>query len=84
MDIVFVHGLTGNAYNTWLYSRGKDKVYWPYELLPKVYPDARILTFGYDADITQFWSPASSNRVSNHAENLLGSLSRLRARTDTV
>jgi hypothetical protein len=84
VDIVFVHGLTGNAYSTWLYNDRKTKVYWPCELLRKNYPDARILAFGYDADITQFWGPASSNRVSNHAENMLGSLSRLRARTDTV
>jgi hypothetical protein len=84
VDIVFVHGLTGNAYSTWLYKDKKTEVYWPYGLLRKDYPDARILAFGYDADITQFWGPASSNRVSNHAENMLGSLSRLRARTDTV
>ena len=84
VDIVFVHGLTGNAYSTWLHQDKETKTYWPYDLLPKDYPDARILAFGYDADITQFWGPASSNRVGNHAENLLGALSRLRAKTNTV
>lgn len=84
VDIVFVHGLTGNAYSTWLHQDKETKTYWPYDLLPKDYPDARILAFDYDADITQFWGPASSNRVGNHAENLLGALSRLRAKTNTV
>ncbi|KAN0113271.1 Alpha/Beta hydrolase fold [Hyaloscypha variabilis] len=83
VDIVFVHGLTGNAYTTWLYNHGKTKVYWPYDLLQKDLPDARILAFGYDADITSFWGPASSNRVGNHAEDMLGDLSHLRASTDT-
>jgi hypothetical protein len=72
VDIVFVHGLTGNAYTTWLYKNGKTRVYWPYELLRKDYPNARILAFGYDADITQILGPASSNCVGNHAENMLG------------
>ncbi|KAI9667847.1 MAG: hypothetical protein M1821_000666 [Bathelium mastoideum] len=84
VDIIFVHGLTGNAYSTWHFSDKKTDVYWPYDILRKDHPDARIAAFGYDADVTQFWGPASSNRVGNHAENLLGSLSRLRAKTKTV
>ena len=54
VDIFFVHGLTGNAYSTWLHQDKETKTYWPYDLLPKDYPDARILAFDYDADITQF------------------------------
>ena len=49
VDIVFVHGLTGNAYNTWL-----DKetgVHWPSKLLEQDIPESRILSFGYDADV---------------------------------
>jgi hypothetical protein len=84
VDVVFVHGLTGNAYTTWLYKSGKTRVYWPYELLRKDTPNARILAFGYDAEIRQILGPASSNRVGNHAENMLGALSQLRSKTDTV
>lgn len=81
VDIVFVHGLTGNAYNTWLH---KDtKVHWPSELLKQDISDARILSFGYDADIVNLWNPASKSRLSNHAENMVGDLVRMRERTNT-
>lgn len=52
VDIVFVHGLIGNAYDTWLHKG--TKVYWPSELLRQDIPDARILSFGYDADVVNF------------------------------
>ena len=82
VDIVFIHGLTGNSYRTW--SHEGSGVHWPMQLLPQDFPDARIMTFGYDADVLKFWDPVSSNRISNHAENLVGALARLRERTDTV
>ncbi|KAL9053755.1 MAG: hypothetical protein Q9162_004553 [Coniocarpon cinnabarinum] len=80
-DIIFVHGLTGNAYTTWL--DDKSGVHWPSQLLKEDVADARILSFGYDADVVRFWNPASNSRLSNHAESLVGDLVRLRERTDT-
>lgn len=51
---------------------------WPETLLPSVIPDARILTFGFDADVDGFLSSASQNTIHQHAQNLLSDLADLR------
>ena len=81
VDIVFVHGLTGNAYDTWLHK--ETRVHWPRDLLKQDLPDTRILSYGYDADVVNIWNPASSSRLSSHAENLVSDLVRRRERTET-
>lgn len=81
VDIMVVHGLTGNAYNTWLHQR--SKVHWPRDLLRQDIPNARIMSFGYDADVVNLWNPASTSRLSNHAEKMVGDLVRKRERTNT-
>ena len=81
VDIVFVHGLTGNAYDTWLHE-GR-RTHWPSQLVKEDIPDARVLSFGYDADVVCWFSAASVNRISNHAEALLGALTRRRERTNS-
>ncbi|KAK4450166.1 Alpha/Beta hydrolase protein [Podospora aff. communis PSN243] len=80
-DIVFVHGLTGNRETTWT-----DKatgVFWPLHLLKNDVPKARIVTFGYDADIAHFFATASQNCIRNHAINLANAVAQLRERTET-
>jgi hypothetical protein len=59
-------------------------IHWPSALLGDDIEVARILSFGYDADVAQIWGPACQNRINNHAENMLGALARLRERTDSV
>ena len=83
VDIVFVHGLTGNAYNTWLHQ--ETGIHWPSKLLRQDIPDSRILSFGYDADVVKILGrgPASNSRLSNHAESLVGKLVRERERSET-
>jgi hypothetical protein len=82
VDIVFVHGLTGDSFNTW-YDE-KARIYWPRDLLRSDLADARIFSYGYDADVTSFWGQTSKNRLGEHAQNLLGDLVREREETDTV
>ena len=83
VDIVFVHGLTGDAYNTWLHK--ETGIHWPSKLLGQDIPHSRILSFGYDADVVNILGggPASNSRLSNHAENLVGELVRARERSAT-
>ncbi|TKA59259.1 hypothetical protein B0A49_08920 [Cryomyces minteri] len=55
VDIIFVHGLTGSRRNTWTkkWTIGKQTVacFWPEHLLPIDIENARISTWGYDADV---------------------------------
>lgn len=55
-----------------------SSTYWPQTLLPETVPDARIFTFGYDANIVGFLSSASQNSIHQHAQNLLSDLADLR------
>ena len=51
VDIVFVHGLGGRSMHTWSLGK-KPELFWPREWLPfePAMQNARISTFGYDAD----------------------------------
>ncbi|KAK1772209.1 hypothetical protein QBC33DRAFT_520561 [Phialemonium atrogriseum] len=80
VDIVFVHGLTGHRERTWTAQSGCGL--WPQTLLPKEIPSARILTYGYDANVVKMWSWVSSNNLADHAKNLLSALATCR-NTDT-
>ena len=80
-SIIFVHGLTGKRTKTWL-ADGAAKP-WPEELLSKKIPEARIVTYGYDADVVHFTKPAGQNTVLEHARNLVGDLTNLRLGTSS-
>ncbi|KAG4253017.1 hypothetical protein FPRO03_08466 [Fusarium proliferatum] len=71
INICFVHGLTGDRTSTWT-ARGQPAP-WPKTLLPSELPKACILTYGYDTYVVSN-SVASSNRLINHAMNLLTDL----------
>ncbi|KAF3479854.1 WD40/YVTN repeat-like-containing domain [Arthroderma uncinatum] len=81
VDIVFVHGLTGSSENTWTHP--DSNLHWPRQLLKEDIPNARIFTFGYDADVASFWGGASQNRLTNHAENMIKDLVDERSDTKT-
>ena len=82
LSIVFVHGLTGKRTKTWL-ADGAAKP-WPEELLSKKIPEARIVTYGYDADVVHFIKQAGQNTVREHAQNFVGDLTDLRRGTSSL
>lgn len=76
LDIVFIHGLTGSAYSTWLHEG--SSTHWPRDLIKHDMNAARVMTFGYDADIVRFWGQAAQDGISGYANDLLGKLARKR------
>ncbi|KAI2618459.1 hypothetical protein GGR54DRAFT_156526 [Hypoxylon sp. NC1633] len=75
-DICFVHGLSGDRDATWT-AHGQSAP-WPTMLLPDKLPKARLLTYGYDAYVVRK-SVAGTNRLIDHATNLLSDLTTDRA-----
>ncbi|KAH0536046.1 hypothetical protein FGG08_007053 [Glutinoglossum americanum] len=72
VDIIFVHGLTGDREETWT---ARDATApWPQTLLPFKVPNSRVLTFGYDAYVVDWQDMVSENRIGNHAMNLLNAI----------
>ncbi|RDL32575.1 Uncharacterized protein BP5553_09031 [Venustampulla echinocandica] len=75
VDIVLVHGLNGDPHNSWTSTHG---VFWPTQLLPVTLKSAkaRILVYGYNADVYAFGKGgASSDMIHQHAQTLLANLS---------
>ena len=70
VDICFIQGVRGGNVSTWTW----EKMCWPRDLLPIDIPNARIISYGYDADIIDFWAPVSENSVEKHAGNLVAAL----------
>ena len=73
-SIVAVHGLYGNALQTWTSDQSKALWLRDAEMLPKALPNARILTWGYNADVHAFLGHTSSDRIMQHAHTLVAQL----------
>ncbi|KAG5782196.1 hypothetical protein H9Q73_004172 [Fusarium xylarioides] len=73
-DICAVHGLGGNAIDTWTANRGKM---WLRDLLPEHenFKNSRIMTFGYDSDLTD---RSTVMELENWVDALLRSLNEVR------
>ena len=72
LDIVALHGITGDAYNTWTHENGK---FWLRDFVPEDLPGARVFSFGYDAKV--FCSRSKGN-IESFARSLLEGLTRER------
>ncbi|KAI0553102.1 hypothetical protein F4679DRAFT_495170 [Xylaria curta] len=78
IEIIFIHGLTGDSYRTWLHPSG---IYWPTDLLSEDIPRARILSFRYDADVAKIAGAVGQGSLRNHASTLVAEYAALRAGT---
>lgn len=69
-----MHGLNGHPAHTW--TSEKSKILWPHKLLPDLLEEqkARILVYGYDADVTSFTDGVGRDKIHNHAELLVAVL----------
>lgn len=74
-SIVAIHGLDGHRENSWTSDTG---TMWLRDLLPLDLPNARILTYGYNAD-TRGFTQTSTHNIFRHAEAFVGELSQLRS-----
>lgn len=72
LDVVFVHGLTGDRERTW--TSPITGVCWPRDILPNFLPDTRVLTFGYDAYVVRKHGEVAEIDISHHARDLLNAL----------
>ena len=68
-SIVAVHGLNGDPINTW--TSRKTNAFWLKDFLPYDVPNARVMTFGYNADAA-FGNTTAE--IVDHAKSLLSSL----------
>lgn len=77
-SIIAIHGLDGHPEESWTAENGK---LWLRDFLPKVIPQARIMTYGYDA-YTHGRKELNDESVYNIARNMLARLASERQRTD--
>ena len=71
LDILFIHGLTGDPKDTWT-SGGAEKEYWP-EWLCENFHNVLIYTLGYPASVLEKWAKQEMN-LHERANNMLEQL----------
>ncbi|CCA71494.1 hypothetical protein PIIN_05431 [Serendipita indica DSM 11827] len=74
VDIIAIHGINGHRENSWTADNG---TMWLRDILGADVPNARILTYGYDADTTGF-DVTSTSTIGRHAGTFIEALARQR------
>ncbi|KAF2654337.1 hypothetical protein K491DRAFT_679804 [Lophiostoma macrostomum CBS 122681] len=78
VDIIFLHGLHGHRKDTWTYKDPDGtECFWPQDLLPKDLPNARIYSYGYDADVIKFFDGVAVVNLDQYAQTLCIQLSNI-------
>jgi hypothetical protein len=63
---------------------GEESVFWPKDFLLKDVPSLRIISFGYDADVSAFLNRTSDRSIFSIAQDLVVRLEMLRDRDGHV
>lgn len=69
-----MHGLGGGPLKTWTAEGKNDPWLKDPAMLPRALPQARILAWGYDADVVDVMGGTSSDRILQHAHTLISQL----------
>ncbi|RFU28121.1 hypothetical protein B7463_g8230, partial [Scytalidium lignicola] len=72
VDIVAVHGLNENKIAAW--TDPDSEILWLRDLLPTTIAVARVLTYGYDASASSFYSAGCADAIQKQAHTLIASL----------
>ena len=71
-SMIFVHGINGHRERTWIGTNAnKEAIFWPHIFLGEDFPEARILTWGYDAKVDVKAAQLNRETVMDHATTLL-------------
>ncbi|KAF8824301.1 hypothetical protein HHX47_DHR8000394 [Lentinula edodes] len=83
VDIVALHGLNGHAFRSWEYydSKTRERFMWLRDRLPEQIPAARVITYGYNANV---YSDVSMGRMRTFAETFLERLRYIRERNPAL
>jgi len=68
VDIVAIHGLTGGSESTWEFKDGEKRVIWLRDFLPGHLPEARVFSYGYNAEI---WNSLGTANFRDYGQELL-------------
>ncbi|PMD31590.1 hypothetical protein L207DRAFT_190048 [Hyaloscypha variabilis F] len=78
IDIIAVHGITGDAYTS--FQNSKSGFFWLRDALPKEFPGARIFSYGYEAHVLR---SKGTGGFDEFARTLLNDLLRARKSEET-
>ncbi|KAF1355298.1 hypothetical protein BDV97DRAFT_277421, partial [Delphinella strobiligena] len=82
-SICFIHGLTGDRSSTWTHKESqKAKVFWP-QILARTISKARVMTYGYDADVMNFFDTTNGNGLRGYGRQFLMELTAERKSSPT-
>ncbi|KAI0805388.1 ribonuclease-like protein p/mrp subunit [Xylaria sp. FL0064] len=74
IDIVAVHGINGDAFNT--FSAKSNNRFWlsDHDMLPRDVRNSRIMTYRYLASVATLLGGTSSDRILQHAQTMIAEL----------